>query len=402
MSEFLNTINHYKIKTKGDRYTHTNLIYPCTALFVPDEELDKFQDAYTSAFKTGIDLGIVEKHKEVSPVLIDLDFKIPLLDKDENPHLSGEKYFKVEHIQSFLEKIIKILSEIVHLPKQFISYILTKPTRKDKKHPQNKYGIHIIIPDVVTLPVHQLEMREIFINQYPDFFKEFPFSNDIKDIYDEAVIQRNAWLMYGSKKNDDIVPWRVEYEMGIDISMNFKLTSKRLSIDKSGKETKYIKLFSIRNKTSSVHAITTQEKKAKARAIKSQYLPRGCRIDEDDEDDENNEIVNSPQTSDKNIEKTTISTRYDCIKSCSNISLFIENREITALQIFIHDLVNTLKASRTGSYKDWMDVCWSLKNIRGDHYESWVNFSKRSNKFDQKETDYVWNNQKVKAVHRFS
>ena len=105
---FSQILQRYKRHDKSLEYTHTSLIPPCMALHIPDEELNYFQNAYIQAFKKNETLGIVEKHKNTSPVLIDLDFKLPL-DVDEQHVLT----FYGKTMTSFISNICRILADLV-------------------------------------------------------------------------------------------------------------------------------------------------------------------------------------------------------------------------------------------------------------------------------------------------
>lgn len=409
--DFLN-----KYKTTCADFTHTSLIKPRMKLLVKDEDLSAFQDTYIEEFSKGTTMGIVEKHCDVSPVLIDLDFKLNIDDQD------GEKYFTHDDALQFMDTMLRILNRFVYLPIDLTYYILTKPTRPVKKGGQKKYGIHVIIPDVVTEPFYQHETRRIFIKENPDFFSKFPFLNAIEDIYDEAVIEKNAWLMYGSKKEDDPVPWKVYSTVEVDTSMNFNRNVLISSNNRSNdEESKYIKQFSIRDVR-----INERKKVAKVRefglsAVEDQKNPNtNAKTIENGED-----VMKTKKRRERNkmsetgsTHNTEINDNFDGLSSISqsysyhqsptnddNCSVFsttslsesnyrsnsiVDYEERRMMQSFVRECVESLDDSRADKYDDWLNVCFCLQNIVGDHYKTWIDFSKQSTNFDQVACDEKW------------
>lgn len=400
-------LNRYK--TTGSEFTHTSLMKPRMKLNVKDEDLSTFQDRYIEEFKKGTPMGIVEKHCDVSPVLIDLDFKLNTDDQD------GENYFTHDNALQFMDTMLRILNRLVYLPTDLTYYVLTKPTRVVKKSNQKKYGIHVIIPDVITEPFYQHETRRIFIEENPDFFKSFPFLNAIEDIYDEAVIEKNAWLMYGSKKEDDPLPWKVYSTVEVDTSMNFnRKTMISRDDNDASKESNYIKRFSIRDVN-----INGEREVAKVREF-------GLKALEDRKNPKLRIRTMNPEVDAKKAKKTKTrkekrQENYDNLDGLSSVSQLhayrqypkdddncsvfsttslsesnyrsnsiVDYEERRMMQSFVRECVESLDDSRAGNYDDWLNVCFCLQNIVGDHYKTFIDFSKRWSKFDQAACDDKW------------
>jgi hypothetical protein len=72
-----------------------------------------------------------------------------------------------------------------------------------------KDGVHIVIPDVVLNYPVQYAIRAEFLRSHADVFAAF--SNEPDDIFDDAVIDRNNWLMYGSRKDGEACAWENTY-----------------------------------------------------------------------------------------------------------------------------------------------------------------------------------------------
>jgi hypothetical protein len=141
---------------------------------------------------------MTEKPMDVIPILIDLDFRQPV---------QAHQYTK-DQIEAILKTIFLFLEEYLKLDSMTLAFVLEKPARPSKVPVEYKDGIHIQIPDVVTHPDFQAYMRERIMNELSDILAPSNYTNNITDIYD-ACVTKNNWLMYGSKKPDEPIPWRV-------------------------------------------------------------------------------------------------------------------------------------------------------------------------------------------------
>lgn len=341
---FADTLQYYKKPPNAQIFTHTNILKPNLSLYVKDDEQENFYNAYCNALANNNDLGITEKHKDVSPVLIDLDFKLSL----DTPDSAVDPFY--EHsLGDFIENICQLLKEISDVPNDIKVYVLTKPTRIAPNKKEKKDGVHIIIPDVVTEPALQFQVRNSFIKHNPDFFSRYPFTNNIENIYDEAVISRNCWLMYGSKKDDDVKPWRLQYIYHVNVSRYIDSIKyvESLNPDDTACDLELVRLFSIRNKV-----------------------------------------------------KNTSCTAPPCIEQpiSKEISDINGNKECHLTASEINDLVIMLNKTRADSYNEWIAVCWCLKNVlrqmsqpdEGAMFETWIEFSKMSAKYNEESCVKAW------------
>ena len=75
-NEFYKILSDTYPVTDEYKYTHTNINDPKGSWHIPDENLETFYKFYVSIYyKYNINIHLTEKHKTVSPILIDLDFK---------------------------------------------------------------------------------------------------------------------------------------------------------------------------------------------------------------------------------------------------------------------------------------------------------------------------------------
>jgi hypothetical protein len=104
-------------------------------------------------------------------------------------------------------------------------FVLEKPApRLAKGGCSYKDGFHLQMPGVVTEPEPELQLalRRAMLPHVERIFSNF--KNNAEDIYDEAVIKRNGWLLYGAKKPDEDNAWTLSRV--VDVSPCDPLLSK--------------------------------------------------------------------------------------------------------------------------------------------------------------------------------
>ena len=324
-------------------HTHTSMCNPKGSYYIEEHDLDTFYEYYEKALFDN-ELHITERHCEISPIIIDLDFKYELE--------TFERKHKVNHI----EKIVNLyVSEICNLfelernDKRLISFIFERDELYKIKG-ITKDGIHIIFPNIVSHPDAQYYIRNNILKKIVEIISDLGLKNVISDVVDKSVIAPNTcWLLYGSNKDRPKGnPYRLKYIFDGD--------GNQISIeDYFGEE--YINLarfFSIRGrKVSDLIPI---------RADKLNVLSA---------------------ISKKKILKT---------KSNSYLNYDIER---------IRELVSILSDERIENYSQWIEVGWMLHNIdpcNDELLEIWINFSKKSNKFVEGECEKLWDNMKSEGL----
>jgi hypothetical protein len=159
---------------------------------------------------------------------------------------------------------------LVETPDKFEVYVTEKPgPRLDKGF--LKDGIHLTVPQIVIRPSIQLMLREDVLGPLSAILGPLNLANQIEDVVDEAVIERNNWMMYGSKKPGGepyAVTRRFLYEVGKESEV-----SARLSLAGVGEErprAEYVELLSIRNKFVELRVKEAQRDRAEAYVTKTE------------------------------------------------------------------------------------------------------------------------------------
>lgn len=363
MSDIISFLAKYKV-LKGDDISHTSMGYPSGSYYIPYDQTSEFIKLYHEHLEKGGNMHITEKHKSISPVLIDLDFRYKRLSE------AVDRVYTQEHLKDFITEYMKCLNEYVEMKDAPTIYVLEKEKPKyDTDKDVVKDGIHIMIPNIVTSPTVQFQVRDNVLKSdvITNVFKDCNFINSADDIIDHSVIQKNNWLMYGSSKPNG-VPYKVTH------TFKFHENDKQLFDIEDFKEDSLflIKELSIRNKTNKTN-------------IKS------------DKVDEITELESNLMEEERKKNAMRMATQEN-VNASVNTSEDIE---------VVKHLVSILSIKRCESYEDWIRIGWCLRNIDNELLEDWVEFSKQSDKYSDGECERLWDKMKesglgIKTLHMWA
>lgn len=341
---------------KGDDSTHTSMGNPAGSYYIPFEELDNFMNKYSKEIVSGGKMHLTEKHNDISPVLIDLDFRY------EKCSAEIRRMYTQAHLKSFITLYLQVLNEYVEFTQEPIVYIMEKvsPRYDDEKH-LIKDGVHVVISNVVTIPEIQLKVRDRTIEYVTSVFEECNFINSSEDIFDEQVIMKNNWLLYGSSK-----PRCQPYV--VTTTYNYSHKGELYKVDTPGVE-RLIHELSIRNKY-------------KANPIKKEKQTEVANLEKFAADDERKKIA---------LRSALQYSPNETNRVCDDIDL-------------IREFVEILSPDRAESYDKWIRVGWCLRNVDSNLLEDWIKFSSQSSKYMTGECEILWNQMKegglgIKSLH---
>lgn len=340
--DFCKYINTFRVE-KGSDFTHTSIVKPSGAFYVPVEEEDNFFRLYKAAMRVGDDLHMTEKHKYIGPIVIDLDFRFDINDTNIKRQITAQ------HIHDIVSVYTHAIREYIDMAsvESFNMYVMQKPYIVIDKGVV-KDGLHIVVPDIITKPTVQYLIRKNVLKKISEIFASLDLKNGIEDIIDEAVIERNNWQMYGScKPNCDT--YKVISQYTCD-NQSFK--EEPLSQDRQDEE--YVELLSIRNK---YYETKIKDEKIEEVNAFEETLKKAKKAK-----------MNGPafQTN-QNLKKNTV-----------------DNIE------FVQKVVDLLDKKRADSYQEWIRVGWCLRNIDYRLLGSWIEFSKKSSKYNEGECERIW------------
>ena len=152
--DFLNVMK----SVKDSSFTHTSITLPAGSFYLDHNDLKTFSVLYKDAMKNGCELFMTEKHRDISPVLLDFDFRF-------ESHIIDRKY-TIDMLKRVLSIYIEDISKYVELPEKIDIYVLEKqsPNVCTSKN-ITKDGVHIIIPNIVTRPSIQILVRKTILKE---------------------------------------------------------------------------------------------------------------------------------------------------------------------------------------------------------------------------------------------
>ena len=349
------SLARFKVE-KGQQFTHTSIGKPKASYFVPVEAEDEFFGLYREAFGTADEkLHLTEKHRDIGPVLIDLDFRHKL---DADAADPPERRYTAQHVDRILEIYMRCIGEYVDL--ELVSaraYVLEKPAPRVEKG-KIKDGIHVVIPDIITTPALQLMLREKALPELAAVFADIGIENSAADCLDEAVIQRNNWQMYGSCKPDGQT-----YEVTRVLRWD---GAAMAPCEPAESRADYIELLSIRNKYVETDVIPGREediaawtRKNTRRAPAPPTIPSG-----------NNAFFNT------------------------DVGVDVVRNQTKDMDLVLR-LIGVLNPARADAYDTWIRVGWCMRNIDYRLLEQWIAFSRGSAKFVEGECEELWDKMRV-------
>ena len=174
------------------------------------QQYAQLMSAWGAALESGIEVlnlpSLVERHRHIGPVIIDIDLR--------QPDSSLDRLYNDADVVALVSALYDELGRLVDLTEtDSRCFVLEKPGPRRCKGGGFKDGLHIELPMVVTRAEVQVALRRAMLPHVGRIlFNPLDperFSNSAEDAYDEAVIEHAGWMLYGAKKPDEPDPWKV-------------------------------------------------------------------------------------------------------------------------------------------------------------------------------------------------
>jgi P4 family phage/plasmid primase-like protien len=344
-------------------------------------------------------LSLIERHKEHSHILVDLDFRY-----EETKGGPLIRHFNHDQVQTFIAMYIAAMiyfTRVENLEDDLIFYDMVKPAPETDKN-QHKDGIHIQCPTLNTTPKFQHAIRGFLLanETITKVFGNTNMSNTAEDCFDKSVIYPNGWFLYECCKPDKSQYnvahiWKVDIadiqeslggvdpdnfvelvDIVKDMMTNVEIPTSPLDI---------MKTLSIRRGANDLVEPDVRERRAaewedvyahwgqKTKTVKratpaTTRVPATVRAEGGAEAASGTEneltleevVVNAPvETSEEDIKFA-----YRLCKECIN------------------------PERRAGEYSDWVTLAFCLKNIADteESYQAWVDVTRRVDASHKKKT----------------
>jgi hypothetical protein len=347
--EYLNG-HRYNDET-DEKYTHQSWGTILRGKFTLNkDDLKKFMEIYTEAIINGIsDLSILEVQQEYSPIIVDIDLKLPIENYESNTRL-----YTNDMIENIIKSYLIAIDEYVKIPSDIKICIFEKelPTENEDIC---KDGFHIYFPDIITSANIRHLIRHKVVKMYNDDLL-FEIFTDIPDkIIDKAVVSSNGWLLYGSRKpGGQIYTLTKMYDKKLNIT--YTHNSKDFTLPQ------IIKFFSLNSgkRNNKKYALELKDIKTES------------------------EIYAEVKKNGLNVNVKPIENEFGNTKEKEE--LFLQACSYT----------NMLSDSRAYDYEEWRNVGLALHNTDTTLLPKWIEFSKKcKNKYKEGTCDQFWKGFKV-------
>ena len=344
-AQFLQWLSQYKVG-KLKPYTHTSMSFPPCSYYIPDNQLTTLYRSLSSYLKSGggVTCSLTEKHlANVSPVVIDFDFKFK---RKPTTRLVTDQL--IEQIIKLYHHHYRQLGAIDNDSLATFSLYRDDGYQTDKEY---KDGFHLQIPFLVTNYQVHFEVRLRVIKDLQPLKETlFPDTiNPLEQIIDELVIQSNGWLLLGCNK-PNLPPYQIKQLYMTDGEESLELRSLK---DQDLDDMTLTSILSLRWMIS--------------KQVTDLSVPT--------EDGESKPIHKEPS-----------------IKSIIPVMRLNDHDYNQVLQ-----LVPLLSQQRSDDRSTWIEVGLCLHNMDLNFLPLWLEFSRKSNKYNESVCIKEWNGFGFKA-----
>lgn len=342
---------------------------------VPDEDLPAFFDHYEHAMVTGAALHLTEKPTNPSKMRVDLDFRFPLeagmggASTSDQAATELRRVYTPEHVRRIARHYSEVLHRYLDLGDDaqdvLTCYVMEKPGPTENRG-KLKDGIHMVWPRVVVSHQFMHLVRKHLLDDASTVFSGLPVCNTFEDIIDQAIIDKNNWQMYGSRK-PDAAAYRVTAIMQYDaVAGDMVALPAPTAMD----EIKFVRLLSMRDPDATEVAIRPEYVEQVDEYIRH-VLPT---MDERRKGKLHGQIF----AASKNLTKN-----------------YVSEDELIMARLLVTECLRTERAE---SYEDWIKTGWTLRNIDYRLLDTWVEFSRLSSKYIEGECQKLWNGMRMDTL----
>ena len=357
IKELANFISKNTCKIGDKSFTHTLLDGIKNTIFkVSDEEYASFIELYQKTMEKNFGkLHILEKPMDNGPLCLDFDLR-------QN---SNKRKFNLDHIRLIVEVInnnIKKYFKIINNEELFAYILIKKEPFYDTKKNIYKDGFHIQYPNI-TLNVND---RFVIFNETKKYIVENnilyelldEIENNIDEVFDNSVIKKNSWYLYGSGKK--INNYTQFYDLVYILDKHCELIKDKILFNK--------KLL---------------VEKLAIRYNKKQLLP----------------VTDMTELYKLNKNKINTNTKNESIDLIEQKEYIYEEKE--SIESYSQSspediknakrLITLLSKKRAIPYNDWLPVGWALYNTSPTLLKDFITFSKLApNKYTEGCCEKVW------------
>ncbi len=335
---------------------------PKGAWLIPDDKYEEFLDLLHDYLfvAQGRPRNLVEQPRlgQPKPLLIDLDFKFAA-----DSRLTHR--FTRNQIRDFIRRVCRGLNTFFPMERyeELRFFVSQRPQAyPDATKKTIKDGIHIQCPDITLTNEKQKALRNWLLenNAIDKSFSGMEYKNEPEDIYDESMVRKQGWFLYGESK-PNIPPYELDTVYVFSPRLNaldeedknkydtrelLELLSVRYNLDADDNEVRPEKVDMFNKYVKGRGAVTSTQQQRETPAASGEAASGGGE--------------------DRPPVRVYVPEKYD------------EEEIAVAARLALECLSET----RADNYKTWMEVGWGLYNIDPTEgmFEIWKQFSQKSAK----------------------
>ena len=347
----------------GTYHTHVSMVKPLGKFYFGNKTRELFWDVYSHRIMQNPDalLGVAERAQNELPVIVDIDLKI----KDEGKIDYGEHLYNKKQLSQVVEVYQSVLRNVVDecTDANLMCVVLEKPLYyiPAGEATYAKNGFHLHFPSLFmsrqNMAVHVIPRVQRVLKEL-EVFKDLGIE-DSGSVVDDAVT-RNAWLVYGSRKSEEMDPYTVTNVISSD--------GKEMDLEEAFQD------YELLDYLERPMPITGRIKEFLPRILSIFHCGRPI----------------------MEVKEGLVCPLKDALKRREKKKNVPKHLEVTvkeALKISAR-LLPMLKDFRAEKYDEWMRIGWLLNNVGKGSTEAldqWITFSARcDDKFDEATCVYQW------------
>jgi len=339
-------LNEHRSPKGVAEFTHVSLggiTFPGKFNFSDSKKRAKLARYLARAYDMNLNFSIAEKLKKYGPILVDLDFRSP---KDD----TNCRLYNMDMIRLIITKYRDGINKYLSVTENELTCFVFEKDSSGEKNGEKSDGVHLAFPYIVSCD----KLRHLIFKHVntectnEDLFSKY---SNASSVLDDKIISTNPWLMYGCCK-----PSNTSYKL----SKIYDYTNKTIDVTTVGTTEDIIRLMSLTdNKWSETNSTPFNEN-----------------VNDDFINMEYNTIAND--------------NSYD---SCDMLDEIIpgDKLELVEKAIKLTEMLSDKKASK---YHEWLRVGWALHNTHKCLLDTWIQFSKKSKKYQAGECEKLWKNMK--------
>ncbi len=344
-------LNENRTAKGMSEFTHVSMggiTFPGKFNFADKTKRDKLAKLLSQANEKELIFSIAEKLQNYAPIMIDIDLRYPKESVKEdfknNKHLYDDNI-----IISIIDAYREAIKTYLNVSDNEIQCCIFEKDKYGQKTGEASDGIHMIFPYIVAnTKTRHLIFKYAYDKLYDNEDDIFSKYSNYSSVLDDKIVSTNPWLMYGcAKPNGE--PYK--------LTRIYDNDNDEIELDTIGNVLDIIKLFSMRDE----------------------------RWDEDNATPYNNEYDEN-KINELYIEffsyggnKDDPTDMYELIPD-DKLDLIDKSMKMTEL----------LSSKRADNYYEWLRVGWALHNTHRCLIDTWIQFSKRSRKFNDGECEKIW------------